>query len=135
MLFLSVGAPLCRGGDPSPGAAPRAQRAVPQPTGTNELGSFQGCQSDFANPSGRELASPTERVEKMKRNIGKSERAVRGLAAAGLLSCSVMSPLPLPVRLAAFGATGLYVLFTALSGTCLGYALLGKSTCPAEPRQ
>lgn len=70
----------------------------------------------------------------MKKNIGNGERVIRGLASVGLLSCSVLSPLPLPVRLVVFGATGLYMLFAALSGTCAGYAMLGKSSCPAQPR-
>ncbi|WP_437806507.1 YgaP family membrane protein [Sorangium sp. So ce1078] len=66
----------------------------------------------------------------MKRNVGKRDRLFRGLGALVLLACAWAAPLPLAARLAAFGAAGAYLLFTALSGTCLGYALMGRSTCP-----
>ena len=49
-----------------------------------------------------------------------------------MLSCSVMAPLPYAVRVPAFGLMGVYMLFTALAGTCLGYRLMGRSTCPLE---
>jgi hypothetical protein len=68
----------------------------------------------------------------MKKNLGGRDRAFRALAAAAMLVCSVMSPLPLVVRVAGFGAMGAYLLFTAVAGTCLGYRVLGKSTCPME---
>ena len=68
----------------------------------------------------------------MKRNVGNWDRIFRGLGALGLLTCSVVAPLPLAVRVAAFGASGVYLLFTALAGTCVGYRLMGRSTCPAE---
>ncbi|WP_437661704.1 YgaP-like transmembrane domain [Sorangium sp. So ce1182] len=66
----------------------------------------------------------------MKRNLGKMDRLFRGLGALALLACAWAAPLPLAARLAALGAAGVYLLFTALSGTCLGYALMGRSTCP-----
>ena len=68
----------------------------------------------------------------MKRNVGNLDRTFRGLGALGMLTCSVMAPLPLVLRLATFGAGGSYLLFTALAGTCLGYRLMGRSTCPIE---
>jgi hypothetical protein len=68
----------------------------------------------------------------MKRNVGNWDRIFRGLGALGMLTCSVMAPLPLAVRVGAFGASGVYLLFTALAGTCLGYRLMGRSTCPTE---
>jgi hypothetical protein len=37
----------------------------------------------------------------------------------------------LGVRLAAFSLPAVYLLFTAVAGSCLGYRLMGKSTCPA----
>ncbi len=67
----------------------------------------------------------------MKTNVGRNDRILRALAAAGLLTCSVMAPLPLALRLGTFGAMGGYLLFTALAGSCLGYRLMGRSTCPA----
>lgn len=68
----------------------------------------------------------------MKKNVGRSDRAFRALGAAGMLVCSVMAPLPLVLRVAGFGVMGAYLLFTAVAGTCLGYRLLGKSTCPMD---
>lgn len=67
----------------------------------------------------------------MKRNVGTSDRVLRALGAAAMLTCSVMAPLPLVVRLLAFGLPGGYLLLTAVMSTCLGYKLMGKSTCPA----
>ena len=67
------------------------------------------------------------------RNVGNSERVLRGLAASLMGSCAVLAPLPLAIRLPAFGGMAAYLLFTALSGTCLGYRLMGKSTCRVEP--
>ncbi|AGC47032.1 hypothetical protein MYSTI_05756 [Myxococcus stipitatus DSM 14675] len=69
----------------------------------------------------------------MKRNVGNLERLFRALGGVGLLVCAVMAPLPLAFRLAACGGLGVYMLFTALAGSCLGYALMGRSTCPLEP--
>jgi hypothetical protein len=42
-----------------------------------------------------------------------------------------MAPLSLGTRLVVFSLPAAYLLFTALAGTCLGYSLMGKSTCPA----
>jgi hypothetical protein len=69
----------------------------------------------------------------MTRNVGNAERMVRAVAGMMMILCAVMAPLPLVVRVAAFGALGTYMLFTALAGTCLGYKLIGKSTCPVDP--
>ncbi|MBJ6759147.1 DUF2892 domain-containing protein [Myxococcaceae bacterium JPH2] len=69
----------------------------------------------------------------MKRNVGNVERLFRALGGLALVTCAVMTPLPLAVRLVAFGGMGAYLLFTSLAGSCLGYALMGRSTCPIEP--
>jgi hypothetical protein len=71
----------------------------------------------------------------MKRNVGDGERVLRGAGGLAMATCAVMAPLPLLVRLAVFGAAGGYLLFSALAGTCFGYALMGKSTCRLEPRR
>jgi len=68
----------------------------------------------------------------MRKNVGAVDRGLRVLAGAGSLLCSAVAPLPLAVRLPAFGAMGLYLLYSALSGTCFGYALLGRSSCRLE---
>jgi hypothetical protein len=70
----------------------------------------------------------------MKKNLGTSDRWLRVLAASALLLCSFLAPLPLLVRAAGLGGVGVYLLFTALAGTCLGYKLMGRSTCPVETR-
>jgi DUF2892 family protein len=70
----------------------------------------------------------------MERNLGTSDRTLRGFAVVALLAGAIFAPLPLLVRVPAFGALAAYLLYTSLSGTCLGYALLGKSTCSAPGR-
>jgi hypothetical protein len=67
----------------------------------------------------------------MKRNVGRWDRILRGAVGVGMLSCAVMAPLPLLVRVLALGACGVYLLFSASAGTCIGYRLIGRSTCPA----
>jgi len=66
----------------------------------------------------------------MRKNLGNVDRAMRAVAVVGLVTCCVASPLPLLIRVAAFGSMAAYLLFTVLAGTCLGYKLIGKSTCP-----
>lgn len=70
----------------------------------------------------------------MTKNLGRADRALRvmgaGLAGLGALA----APYPLGLRLALGGGTAAYLLLTALGGTCLGYRLLGMSTCPARSR-
>lgn len=65
----------------------------------------------------------------MRRNIGNSERVVRAVIAMAMIGCAFLAPLPLLVRAPVFGGLGTYLLVTALAGTCLGYKLMGKSTC------
>lgn len=71
----------------------------------------------------------------MKRNVGNGERVIRVVGGLALVTCAVMAPLSLAVRVAAFGVTGAYLLISAFAGTCLGYTLMGRSTCSVEPRQ
>jgi len=68
----------------------------------------------------------------MKRNVARWERIARALAGGGLLAGSFWAPLPPLARLLAFGGGGIYLLATALAGTCLGYKMLGISTCPID---
>jgi hypothetical protein len=70
----------------------------------------------------------------MKKNVGTSDRLARALGGASLLTCSFLAPLPLAVRVAVFGTTGVYLLMTALVGACAAYALMGKSSCPPKAR-
>jgi hypothetical protein len=66
----------------------------------------------------------------MTKNLASWDRIVRGAAAALMATCAVMAPLPLVVRVAALAVPASYMAFTALRGTCLGYRLMGVSTCP-----
>jgi hypothetical protein len=68
----------------------------------------------------------------MKKNVGGIERAMRGFAGAVMLSAGLWAPLPWAVRLVGLGAMGAYMLFTAVAGTCFGYRLMGRSTCPVN---
>lgn len=69
----------------------------------------------------------------MKKNVANWERTIRAMAGLGMLACAAMAPFSLQLRLASFGVVGLYMLGTALAGTCLGYKLMGRSSCPASP--
>ena len=66
----------------------------------------------------------------MKKNLGNADRMSRVAAAVGAACCAALAPLPLVARWSLFGATAIYLLLTALVGTCLGYRLIGRSTCP-----
>lgn len=68
----------------------------------------------------------------MKRNVGSWDRWIRAGAGVAMLVCSVMAPFSLTIRALALGAPGVYMLFTALAGTCFGYRLMGRSTCPVS---
>jgi Protein of unknown function (DUF2892) len=70
----------------------------------------------------------------MKKNLGNADRMLRVAGACGAASCAVLAPYPLALRLGLFGGTAIYLLLTAFSGTCLGYRLMGKSTCPTGQR-
>lgn len=66
----------------------------------------------------------------MKRNVGNWDRIFRAAAGAGMILAAFLVPLPLVARVLAFGMMGAYLLMTAVAGTCLGYRMMGKSTCP-----
>ena len=68
----------------------------------------------------------------MRRNVGTLDRTVRALAALGFGVCAVLAPFPLLVRVGVFGLSAVYFTFSALAGTCFGYRMLGKTTCPLE---
>jgi hypothetical protein len=70
----------------------------------------------------------------MKRNVANWERALRGVLGIAMLGGSVLAPLPALIRVLALGAGGAYLLGTSLVGTCLGYRLMGLSTCPTPKK-
>jgi Protein of unknown function (DUF2892) len=67
----------------------------------------------------------------MAQNLGHFDRLARLLAALPLAACAWLAPFGPAVRASAFGAPALYLVATAFGGVCLGYRLLGKSTCPS----
>lgn len=69
-----------------------------------------------------------------QRNVGTLDRALRAIIALACVATAVASPLALPLRIGVFGGLALYLAITALAGTCLGYRLMGRSTCPTRAR-
>jgi len=69
----------------------------------------------------------------MSRNLGSLDRTLRVFGSLALLTCSLVAPLSLWVRLAAFALPGIYMMGTALFGSCLGYKLMGRSSCGLPP--
>jgi hypothetical protein len=65
----------------------------------------------------------------MPKNLGSPDRLLRLAAAVALLVAALVAPLGVWLRLGALAAPGAYLLVTALAGTCLGYTLMGRSTC------
>lgn len=66
----------------------------------------------------------------MTRNLGRFDRLARASAGGVLVFCAALAPMSVTVRILAFGAPAAYMLFTALKGSCLGYRLMGVSSCP-----
>jgi len=69
----------------------------------------------------------------MARNVGNLDRMLRAVAAVGLGVCAVVAPVDGWIR-GVMVAQGLYFLGTALAGSCLGYRMMGRSTCPVPSR-
>lgn len=71
----------------------------------------------------------------MRPNEGRWSRIARALGGVLALTCSVQAPLPLAVRIAAFGTMGAYLLFTALTGRGLRSRISGGSASSSEPER
>jgi len=84
---------------------------------------------DRVNPSAAARAYPG-----MHTNTATWDRALRALAGAAMLGASIAAPWPTLAHVIGLGVGGGYMLATALLGTCLGYKLIGVSTCPIERR-
>jgi hypothetical protein len=65
----------------------------------------------------------------MIKNVGSLDRALRSIGALALLLGALLAPLHVGLR-AGLGVMGAYMALTALAGTCLGYRMLGMSSCP-----
>ena len=66
----------------------------------------------------------------MTRNLGSWDRGLRGAVALLMGAAALAAPFSLALRLGVFGSMAVYLLWSSLAGTCLGYRLMGKSTCP-----
>ena len=69
----------------------------------------------------------------LNQNLGNADRTIRAIAGVAMLIASFTTPVPL---MAAVGLalTGVCMIATSLVGTCLGYKLIGVSTCPIKQR-
>lgn len=71
----------------------------------------------------------------MQQNAATWDRILRAMAGLAMLAGAFLAPLPLLARVLALGGTGTYLLVSSLVGTCLGYRLLGISTCPVAKQR
>jgi hypothetical protein len=70
----------------------------------------------------------------MEHRLGGYNRFAR-LAGAGMsFTCAVMAPLPLAARVAAFGSMGVYMMYSALRGSCYLSRLFGGSAARGSGR-
>jgi hypothetical protein len=67
----------------------------------------------------------------MTKNVGSLDRGLRVLGALLVLAAAIWAPLPLVVRVLLVGQSA-YFAWSALAGTCLGYRMMGLSTCPVK---
>ena len=72
----------------------------------------------------------------MKRNVGSTDRWLRGVAGIALVALALFvgGALPLPLRVLGVVQGG-YLVVTAVVGYCVGYRLLGRSTCPLQQQR
>ena len=70
----------------------------------------------------------------MVHNLGSADRIGRVVAAVALFAVAYAAPVPLLAQLA-LALTGVYMVGTSLVGTCLGYKLMGVSTCPIKQQR
>jgi hypothetical protein len=70
----------------------------------------------------------------MVHNLGSADRSARVVAAVALFAAAVAAPVPVLAQLA-LALTGVYMVGTSLVGTCLGYKLIGVSTCPIKQQR
>ncbi len=67
----------------------------------------------------------------MRKNLAGWDRGLRVFAAIVLAGVALAGPLTTTWRLV-LGGKAVYLLLSALVGTCLGYRLMGRSTCPVR---
>lgn len=69
----------------------------------------------------------------MMKNVGRLDRTARGLLAIAMLLGAWLAPLSVLAR-AGIAALATYFAITVLLGTCLGYRMMGLSSCPRSAR-
>jgi hypothetical protein len=70
----------------------------------------------------------------MSQNLGNADRIARVLAAVAMLVASIFAPVPMIAHVG-LALTGAYLIGSSLVGTCLGYKLIGVSTCPIKQQR
>lgn len=69
----------------------------------------------------------------MKRNVANWERLLRLLSAGAMLGYAALGGAT-SMMIVALVVGALYMGATALAGSCLGYRLMGFSTCPVRAK-
>ncbi|MCX5746071.1 MAG: DUF2892 domain-containing protein [Proteobacteria bacterium] len=64
------------------------------------------------------------------KNLGTLDRMGRIVASLVMVIAAVALPWRAGIRLPVFLGLAGYMLMTSVAGTCLGYKLMGYSTCP-----
>lgn len=64
------------------------------------------------------------------KNLGTADRIARIVASLLMVIGAVALPWPATVRLPVLLGLAGYMLITSLAGSCLGYKLIGYSSCP-----
>lgn len=70
----------------------------------------------------------------MSKNLGNLDRTMRVVGAIVSFVLAFTLPVPLIAQIA-IGLNGVYLLGSSLVGTCLGYKLIGVSTCPIKQQR
>jgi hypothetical protein len=68
----------------------------------------------------------------MNQNLARWDRVGRTVVATSMLVGAFAARIPWTVAVFALALPAVYMAFTALAGTCLGYRLMGYSTCPVR---
>lgn len=68
----------------------------------------------------------------MNKNLAGWDRLGRVVVATAMLVAALVARVPWTVAVFALAVPAVYMAFTAVAGTCLGYRLMGYSTCPVR---
>ena len=65
----------------------------------------------------------------MNHNVGSLDRIMRVILGIAMASSAAVLQLPSPASAIGLGMMGGYLVLTAMFGRCVGYRLMGRSTC------